>query len=67
MHAGVWGSSPVVSIGGAKYYVTFIDDFSRRVWVYLLETEIRSILEVQGVKNYGGESEGAKGESPEVQ
>jgi len=51
---------------GAKYYVTFIDDFSRKVWVILLEAEIRSILEVQGVKNCGGKSEGAKGESLEV-
>jgi len=32
----------------------------------LLEVEIESILEVQGVKNYDGESDGAKGESLEV-
>jgi len=32
----------------------------------LLKEEIRSISEVQGVKNYNGESEGAKGESLKI-
>ena len=27
------------SLGGAYYFVTFIDDHSRRVWVYLLKTK----------------------------
>jgi transposase InsO family protein len=26
-------------MGGAKYFVTFIDDFSRKVWVYVLKTK----------------------------
>ena len=34
IHTDVWGLSPVASIGGARYYVTFIDDFFRKVWVY---------------------------------
>ena len=34
IHMNVWGPSPTASIEGAKYYVTFIDDFFRRVWVY---------------------------------
>jgi len=34
IHTDVWGPSPVASIGGVRYYVTFIDDFSRRVSVY---------------------------------
>ena len=28
IHTDVWGPSPVASIRGARYYVTFIDDFS---------------------------------------
>ena len=31
IHTDVWGPSSVVSIGGARYYIMFIDDFSRRV------------------------------------
>jgi len=37
IYTDVWGPSPVASIGSARYYVMFIDDFSRRVWVYLLK------------------------------
>ena len=37
IHTNVWGPSPVASIRGARYYVIFIDDFSRKVWVYLLK------------------------------
>ena len=27
----VWGPPPVSSLGGSRFYVTFIDDFSRKV------------------------------------
>ena len=37
MHRDVRGPSPVASIGGVRYYVTFIDDFSRKVCVYFLK------------------------------
>ena len=37
VHTDVWGPSPVASVGGARYYVTFIDDFSRKLWVYFLK------------------------------
>ena len=37
IHTDVWEPSPVVLIRGARYYVTFIDDFSRKVWVYFLK------------------------------
>ena len=30
-------SMPVKSMGGATYFVSFIDDCSRKIWVYLLE------------------------------
>ncbi len=32
------------SLGGARYFVTYIDDFSRKVWVYLLKSK-RECLE----------------------
>ena len=37
VYTNVWGPSPVPSLGESKFYVTFIDDFSRKVWVYFLE------------------------------
>ena len=30
-HTDVWGPSLVSSLGGSKFYVIFIDDFSRKV------------------------------------
>jgi len=32
----VFGPVPVPSLGKSLYYVSFIDDFSRRTWVYFL-------------------------------
>ena len=31
VHTDVWGPSPVSSLVGSKFYVTFIDDFNRKV------------------------------------
>ncbi|XP_073148775.1 retrovirus-related Pol polyprotein from transposon TNT 1-94 isoform X1 [Henckelia pumila] len=33
IHSDVW-QAPMVSLGGARYFVSFIDDFSTRCWVY---------------------------------
>jgi transposase InsO family protein len=37
IHSDVWGPSPTTSYGGSSYFVSFIDDFSRKVWVYMLK------------------------------
>ena len=37
VHSDVWGPSPVSTKGGSKYYVSFIDDFTRYTWVYLMK------------------------------
>ena len=37
VHTHVCGPMPVVSMGGAQYFVAFIDDFSWKVWVYSLK------------------------------
>ncbi|KAE8661311.1 hypothetical protein F3Y22_tig00113726pilonHSYRG00149 [Hibiscus syriacus] len=38
VHSDVWGPSKTTSLGGTHCYVTFVDDFSRRVWVYTMKT-----------------------------
>ena len=37
VHTDVWGPSPVSSLAGSLYYVTFIDDSIRKLWVYFLK------------------------------
>ena len=36
VHTDLWGLAPLDSINGYKYYVIFIDDFTRFTWMYLL-------------------------------
>ncbi|KAG8486054.1 hypothetical protein CXB51_019365 [Gossypium anomalum] len=37
IHSDLWGPSKVPSRGGANYMLTFIDDFSRKVWAFFLK------------------------------
>ncbi|KAJ0589930.1 putative RNA-directed DNA polymerase [Helianthus annuus] len=37
VHSDVYGPTSVSSLGGSRYYVTFIDDSTRKVWVYFLK------------------------------
>jgi hypothetical protein len=39
VHTDLWGPAPVASLGGSRYYITFIDDSSRKVWVYFLKNK----------------------------
>lgn len=40
VHSDLWGSPNVTpSLSGCKYFLTFIDDYSRRVWIYFLKTK----------------------------
>jgi transposase InsO family protein len=36
VHSDVFGPVTVPSLGGSLYYVSFIDDFSRKTWIYFL-------------------------------
>lgn len=36
IHTDLWGASPVPSKYGHRYYVSFVDDWSRYTWIYPL-------------------------------
>ena len=36
-HSDLWGPAQEDSIGGGKYYMSIIDDFSRKIWIYILK------------------------------
>ena len=37
VHTDVWGPTKTASIHGYRYYVSFIDDHTRKVWVYFMK------------------------------
>ena len=37
VHSDVWGPAPVNSSNGYRYYLLFVDDFSRFSWLFLLK------------------------------
>ena len=37
VYTNLWGPSPVASLGGSRYYITFIDDSIKKVWIYCLK------------------------------
>jgi transposase InsO family protein len=39
IHTDVWGPSPIISKAGYRWYIIFVDDFSRLTWLYLLKTK----------------------------
>jgi hypothetical protein len=39
IHSDVGGPMLATSVKGASYYVTFIDDFSKKNWIYFMKTE----------------------------
>ena len=56
MHIDVFLLITVPSLGGSLYYVSFIDDFSRKTWIYFLRKksevferfkEFKALVEIQ--------------------
>jgi hypothetical protein len=50
IHSYVCGTIPIKSLGGSLYYVIFIDDYTRRTWLYLLKTKDRIFNKFQEFK-----------------
>jgi hypothetical protein len=63
VHCDIWGPSRVVSISGHRYYITFVDDFSRLSWLYLLKDR-QSVLSV--VTKFINEIQTQHGVTPKI-
>ena len=50
VHTDVWGPSQVQSLGGSRYYVTFIDDANRKSWVYCIRHNLTCFLLLRSEK-----------------
>lgn len=47
IHSDVWGPSKITTLGGSRWFVTFIDDCTRMTWVCLMKTksEVTSLFQ----------------------
>ncbi|KAK8952504.1 hypothetical protein KSP39_PZI004609 [Platanthera zijinensis] len=53
VHSDIWGPAPTLTVGrGSSYFVTFIDDFSRCTWVYLLRERSELFNFGVGIKTF---------------
>jgi hypothetical protein len=42
VHSNIWGLVRTPSKGGAQYFMSFIDDYSRKAWVYFLKNKSKA-------------------------
>ena len=47
VHSNVWGPTSITSRGGHVYFVIFIDDLSRKVWVYFIQHKSETFAKVK--------------------
>ena len=50
VHSDVWGPAKTASMGGCRFYVTFIDDHTRKVWVYFMKEKSEVFTHFQNFK-----------------
>lgn len=43
IHTDLWGPSPTISKEGYKYYIHFVDDYTRYTWIYPLKTKVEAL------------------------
>ena len=39
IHSDVWGPTEHASMSGSRFYLTFVDDHTRKVWVYFMKSK----------------------------
>jgi hypothetical protein len=50
LHTHLCGSMKTESIGGSFYFLTFIDDFSRKIWIYFLRHKSKTFSKFKEFK-----------------
>ena len=60
VHSDVCGPFPVASIGGNKYFVSFVDEFTRMTWVSLIKFKHEVFAEFQKFKVKAEKQSGQK-------
>ena len=44
IQSDLWGPSKIPTHANGRYFISIIDDFSRRVWVYILKSKDEAFL-----------------------
>ena len=52
VHSNVCGPFRTSSLGGARYFVTFIEDYSRKTWIYFLANKSQVLTKFQHLVNF---------------
>jgi hypothetical protein len=66
IHSDLWGPSQISSKGNdSRYILTFIDDFSRKIWIYFLKEKSQVFKTFKEWKNPFEEINGKKSEEVE--
>ena len=50
VHSDVYGPLTRIPNGGKRYFITFIDDYSRKTWVYILKEKSEAFYVFQSLK-----------------
>jgi Integrase core domain len=51
VHSNVWGPAPITSYNDFRYFVIFIDDFSKMTWLYLMKSKNEIFSHFQNFAN----------------
>ncbi|KAJ4726144.1 Retrovirus-related Pol polyprotein from transposon TNT 1-94 [Melia azedarach] len=60
IHSDCWGPSRVESLGGHRYFVSMIDDFSRMTWVFIMKHKSEAFKNFRQWKALVGNQTGKK-------
>ena len=52
IYSDLWGPAQVNLLGGCRYFLTFIDDFSRMVWVFALKSKYEVLEKFKNWKTF---------------